>query len=140
MDSGDTGLMTTGQGLPQPPSTWEGSTPEWAFYASLAQLGYHDGVDFTYQAEQMGGRLDKGGAILDFLFSNPPNLAVNVQGVYYHYEFGADTKARDIMAKAQMAGQGITLIFIDEDDLLQDPSYYIDEALNYRDHSRMGRG
>ena len=138
MDSGDTGLMTTGQGLPQPPSTWEGSTPEWAFYASLAQLGYHDGVDFTYQSEQMGGRLDKGGAILDFLFSNPPNLAVNVQGVYYHYEFGADTKARDIMAREAMAGQGITLIFVDEDDLEQDPLGVTRNALQFRDTSRLG--
>lgn len=130
--------MTTGQGLPQPPSTWEGSTPEWAFYASLAQLGYHDGVDFTYQSEQMGGRLDKGGAILDFLFSNPPNLAVNVQGVYYHYEFGADTKARDIMAREAMAGQGITLIFVDEDDLEQDPLGVTRNALQFRDTSRLG--
>ena len=130
--------MTTGQGLPQPPSSWEGSTPEWAFYASLAQLGYHDGVDFTYQSEQMGGRLDKGGAILDFLFSNPPNLAVNVQGVYYHYEFGADTKARDIMAREAMAGQGITLIFVDEDDLEQDPLGVTRNALQFRDTSRLG--
>ena len=130
--------MTTGQGLPQPPSSWEGSTPEWAFYASLAQLGYHDGVDFDYQSEQMGGRLDKGGAILDFLFTNPPNLAVNVQGVYYHYEFGADTKARDIMAREAMAGQGITLIFVDEDDLEQDPIGVTRNALQYRDTSRLG--
>jgi len=130
--------MTTGQGLPQPPSSWEGSTPEWAFYASLAQLGYHDGVDFTYQSEQMGGRLDKGGAILDFLFTNPPNLAVNVQGVYYHYEFGADTKARDIMAREAMAGQGITLIFVDEDDLEQDPIGVTRNALQFRDTSRLG--
>jgi hypothetical protein len=130
--------MTTGQGLPEPPSSWEGSTPEWAFYASLAQLGYHDGVDFTYQSEQMGGRLDKGGAILDFLFTNPPNLAVNVQGVYYHYEFGADTKARDIMAREAMAGQGITLIFVDEDDLEQDPLGVTRNALQFRDTSRLG--
>ena len=86
----------------------------------------------------MGGRLDKGGAILDFLFSNPPNLAVNVQGVYYHYEFGADTKARDIMAREAMAGQGITLIFVDEDDLEQDPLGVTRNALQFRDTSRLG--
>ena len=138
MDRYSARLMTTGQGLPQPPSSWEGSTPEWAFYASLAQLGYHDGVDFTYQSEQMGGRLDKGGAILDFLFTNPPNLAVNVQGVYYHYEFGADTKARDIMIREAMAAQGITLIFVDEDDLEQDPIGVARNALQFRDTSRLG--
>ena len=130
--------MTTQRGLPEPPASWEGSKPEWAFYASLRRLGYQDGDDFTYQAERMRGRLDKGGAILDFVFTNPPNLAVNVQGVYYHYEMGADTKARDIMTREAMAGQGITLIFVDEDDLEQDPLGVTRNALQYRDTSRLG--
>ena len=85
-----------------------------------------------------GGRLDKGGVILDFVFDNPPNLAVNVQGVYYHYELGADTRARDIMARELMAGQGITLIFVDEDDLEQDPIGVTRNALQFRDTSRLG--
>lgn len=88
----------------------------------------------------MGGRMDKGGFVIDFLFTNPPNLAVNVQGVYYHYEFGIETKARDVMARASLAGQNVTLIFIDDDDLLRDPTYYCREALAYRDHSRLGGG
>ena len=87
----------------------------------------------------MGGRMDKGGLVLDFLFPDR-NLAVNVQGVYYHYEFGVESKARDTMARASLAGDDITLIFIDDDDLLQDPKYYCREALNYRDHSRLGGG
>ena len=76
---------------------------------------------FYYQSPLMGGRLDKGGVILDFLFTNPPDLAVNVQGVYYHYEFGVEVRGRDLMARAQLAGQGINLIFIDDDDLMKDP-------------------
>ena len=39
-----------------------------------------------------------------------------------------------------MLGAGITVIFIDEDDIMQDPDYYVREALNYRDHSRLGPG
>ena len=88
----------------------------------------------------MGVRLDKGGAVIDFLFTNPPNLAVNVQGVYYHYELGAETKARDIFARESLAGQGITLIFVDEDDLEQDPIGITRDALNFRDKSRLGGG
>ena len=122
------------------PAGWEGSLPEYIAYTEFVRAGKVPGIDFSYQSPLLGGRMTKGGVVLDFEFNNPPDLAVNIQGVYYHYEFGIEQKARDIMAKAQMAGQGITLIFIDEDDLLQDPSYYIDEALNYRDHSRMGRG
>ena len=88
----------------------------------------------------MGGRLDKGGLVLDFLFNDPPDLAVNVQGVYYHYEFGVEVRGRDVIAREGAVGQGLTLIFIDEDDLLRDPEYYCREALRYRDHSRLGGG
>ena len=62
------------------PEGWEGSLPEWLFNSSLVSLGYREDEDFTYQSPLAGGRLDKGGAIIDFLFYNPPNLAVNVQG------------------------------------------------------------
>jgi len=120
------------------PEGWEGSLPEWLFYSSLVELGYTEGNDFTYQSSLAGGRLDKGGAIIDFLFYNPPDLAVNVQGVYYHYELGAETKAKDIFTRQFLAGQGITLIFVDEDDLLQDPVGITQDALNYQDRSRLG--
>ena len=121
------------------PEGWTGSLPEWQFYASLLELGYQPNEDFTYQSPLMGGRLDKGGLVIDFLFDNPPNLAVNVQGVYYHYELGADTRARDIFARESLAGQGITLIFVDEDYLAQAPLGTTREALQFRDSSRLGR-
>ena len=87
--------------------------------------------------------MDKGGFIIDFMFTNPPDLGVNVQGVYYHYQKypnGVETKARDVLARASMAGQNITLVFIDDDDLLRNPRFYCREALNYKDHSRLGGG
>ena len=124
----------------QVPSNWEGSVPEYVAYSTFVEMGKEPGQDFTYQSPLMGGRLDKGGFIIDFLFSDPPDLAINLQGVYYHYEFGVEAKARDVMAKASLAGQNITLVFIDDDDLLSDPRYYCREALNYRDHSRLGGG
>jgi len=133
--------MTTQSGIQlSAPAEWQGSLPEWLFYSSLIRLGYTDGQDFTYQNPLMGGRLDKGGAIIDFLFYNPPNLAVNVQGTYYHYELGSETRARDIMIRESLAGQGITLIFVDEDDLLQDALGITRDALNYQDKSRLGGG
>ena len=131
--------MTT-QAQVQAPPNWPGSVPEYIAYQTFIELGLEPGQDFTYQSPLMGGRMDKGGFILDFLFSNPPDLAVNVQGVYYHYEFGVEAKARDIMARASLAGQNLTLVFIDDDDLMADPTYYCREALNYRDHSRLGGG
>ena len=130
--------MVTQANIMNPPSDWVGSKPEWMFFSSLIDLGYQPEEDFTYQSPLMGGRLDKGGLIIDFLFFNPPNLAVNVQGVYYHYEMGADNRARDIMARQSLAGQGITLIFVDEDDLEQDPVGVTREALQFKDTSRLG--
>ena len=124
----------------QVPNNWPGSIAEYVAYSTFIELGREPGQDFTYQSPLMGGRLDKGGFVLDFMFSDPPDLAINVQGVYYHYEFGVEAKARDVMARASLAGQNITLIFIDDDDLMKDPRYYCREALNYRDHSRLGGG
>ena len=124
----------------QVPENWVGSVPEYVAYSTFIELGREPGQDFTYQSPLMGGRLDKGGVIIDFMFTNPPDLAINVQGVYYQYEFGVDAKARDVMARASLAGQNITLIFIDDDDLMSDPRYYCREALLYRDHSRLGGG
>jgi hypothetical protein len=131
--------MTTQAQVLAPPD-WPGSVPEYIAYQTFIGLGLEPGEDFTYQSPFMGGRMDKGGVVIDFLFSNPPDLAVNVQGVYYHYEFGVEAKARDVMARASLAGQNLTLIFIDDDDLMKDPTYYCREALNYRDHSRLGEG
>ena len=131
--------MTT-QAQVQIPSNWPGSIPEYVAYQTFIKLGLEPGQDFTYQSPLMGGRLDKGGFVIDFLFTEPPDLAVNVQGVYYHYEFGVEAKARDLMARSALAGQNITLVFIDDDDLLSDPTYYCREALNYQDHSRLGGG
>ena len=131
--------MTTQADI-QVPADWVGSIPEYVAYQTFVKLGLEPGQDFTYQSPLLGGRLDKGGFVIDFLFTEPPDLAVNVQGVYYHYEFGVEAKARDLMARSALAGQNITLVFIDDDDLLSDPTYYCREALNYQDHSRLGGG
>ena len=132
--------MTTRAEQIQPPQNWPGSLPEYIAYTTFEQLGKVPGEDFTYQSARMGGRLDKGGIVLDFVFTNPPDLAVNIQGVYYHYEFGVEVRARDLLARAMMAGDGVALIFIDDDDLIRDPEYYCREALNYQDHSQLGGG
>ena len=131
--------MTTQADI-QIPANWPGSVPEYVAYQAFIKLGLEPGQDFTYQSPLMGGRLDKGGFVIDFLFTMPPDLAVNVQGVYYHYEFGVEAKARDLIARSALAGQNITLVFIDDDDLLRDAEFYCREGLNYQDHSRLGGG
>ena len=131
--------MTMQQIIPDMPAAWEGSEPEWRCYASLIELGKIPEEAFIYQSSMMGGRMDKGGSVIAFLFRNPPDLGINVQGNYYHYGMGVETATRDILGRIQLASQGIILIFIDEDHLEDNPIYYVREALRYRDHSRLGR-
>jgi len=123
-----------------PPADFPGSQPEYITYVTLLRLGKTPDVDFIYQSRQMGGRIEKGGLIVDFTFFDPPDLAINVQGVYYHYEQGSVNIAKDLIAREQLASQGISLIFIDDIDLEDNPEYFVREALNYRDHSRIGAG
>jgi hypothetical protein len=116
-----------------------GTAPEIAVYLQLLKLGKRPDVDFTFQSPLMGGRMQRGGLVLDFLFSNPPDLAISVVGRYFHFELGGlDQRARDLMSREQLLGQGITLIFIEDDDIERDAAFYVKEALAYRDHSRLG--
>lgn len=118
------------------PADWPGSLPEFLVFQELVRRGKKPGVDFTYQSAFQGGRLQKGGMVLDFLFNDPPDLAINVQGTYFH----AGTQRLDAIVRAQMAGQGITVIFIDEADILEDVRRVVGAALQYRDLSRLGPG
>ena len=133
--------MTTQNLQQQVPQGWPGSLPEYLVYQSLTEtFNKTEGIDFTYQSSLLGGRLFKGGVILDFYFYNPPDLAINVQGEYYHYGMGLTPMQNDRFVRAQMAGEGITLIFIDENDILNNVDHFVEEALNYKDHSRLGSG
>ena len=124
-----------------PPSDWTGSVPEFMVFTSLVNTFKKvPGLDFSFQNERMGGRLDKGGLIIDFIFNDPPDLAINVQGEYYHYGKGKFVMQNDIMIRQILAGQGLDLIFIDENDILKDVDYYVREALNKKDHSKLGGG
>ena len=118
------------------PADWAGSLPEFLVFQELVRRGKRPDVDFTYQVGFQGGRLQKGGMILDFLFTNPPDLAINVQGTFFH----AGTQRQDSIVRAQMAGQGIHVIFIDEADILSDVRRVVGAALQYRDLSRLGPG
>ena len=131
--------MTTPQ-LREPPPDWPGSLPEYLVNEALIELGKEPDLDFFYQSPFAGGRMQRGGLVIDFIFVNPPDLAINVQGEYYHYEMGADIRARDLIARSMLAGDGITLIFLDESDVHKDAVGYTRDALRYRDRSRLGGG
>lgn len=140
------GAQKMSSGIPIPETTPEGfgSIPEWLVFTDLVRRHFQPEVDFTYRPRFFGGAVTAvpqlGTIEIDFVMKNPPDLGINVQGVFFHYEQGVEQKARDIMARAQLATLGIRVIFIDDDHILQDVHYYVGEALKYRDHSRISRG
>lgn len=109
------------------------STPEKAVYGALKKLG----VDFVFQSSQLGGRNVRGGAIIDF-FIPILSLAINIQSEFWHYG-NPDRIAQDRIQRLALEGQGITVIYIDEEDILKDVDYFVREALQFRDWSRMTR-
>jgi hypothetical protein len=132
--------MTTQAVERQIPPNWPGSLPEWLVFENLTtRQGLTHGVDFTYQSPLQGGRMQRGGLIVDFMFSNPPNLAFSVMGTYYHYGLGSGIQARDLMQRAQLAGGGTTLIFLDEDDIYEDVNGVVSAGLRYQDRSLAAR-
>jgi len=114
--------------------------PEIICYNELVKLGLVEGVDFFFQSALFGGRFDRGGLVVDFFFSNPPGLAIAVQGEYFHYRLRGGSRMTDLAAEAELAMDGTTLIFIDEDDLLTQAEWVVREALAFRDHSKLKRG
>ena len=105
-------------GPSDPPKWFLGSLPEWYVYWALLRLGKRPNIDFQYQAARLGGRQELGGAVLDFLVV--PDIGINVQGIYFHYEQGTAKIAFDKAQQIHLMIKGIKLIFIDEDQLVND--------------------
>jgi hypothetical protein len=125
--------MTT-QKSGTPPDNWRGSKVAFVAYEALVRAGKQPGRDFSYQPRTQGRRIDLGIEV-DFTFNNPPDLAMQVQESFYNHHSGIETRGTDILAKAQLAGQGINLIMLPYEKLMQDPDWVVGQALQYRDHS-----
>ncbi len=123
----------TAQKFPDPPATWMGTLPEWAIHWAHEAMGRRPFQDFQYLYTLDGSHY------YDF-YEFAERIAIEVQGLYWHYEFEQKAAVNDQMLKVRTEALGITLIFIDEDMALRDPIYYLREALNYRDHSRATKG
>lgn len=127
-------MVTRGGRVVAAPDGFPGTLPEWLVFEELTKRQ----IDFNFQSNQFGGRLEKGGLVIDFLI--PPDLAFSVLGIYFHYSLGGSgSQARDLMAREILAQQGIEMIFLDEDDILNDVQSIVDLGLQRIDRSRMAR-
>lgn len=136
--SGLAGTMQRQEPAGDPPEDWMGTRPEWAVQWGLMKAGLVDGLDFTFQARLPGVGASYYSTV-DFLITDY-NIAIEVQGKYWHYGQGSDKIMTDIFRVNAYAGQGIKVIFIDEPDALADPVYFVREALEGNDHSHVTTG
>ena len=129
----DTGRLMTTEAT-RVPETWRGSDAAYVAFEAIIRAGKTPGRDFNYEPSTQGRRLESV-TEADFTFQNPPDLAMHVQESFYSHHDGIETRGTDVLARAQLAGQGVTLIMLSHDKLMQDPDWLIAEALQYRDHS-----
>jgi hypothetical protein len=123
--------------IPPPPPEWRGTLPEWRIYAAFLLLGLRDGEDFVYLYDF--GLPDDPVNQVDF-FVPAILLAIEIQGLYWHYVFGGFQPTNDRERRVYLESLGYTVVFIDEDAAIRDPVYYLREALQGRDHSRFAQG
>lgn len=120
-----------------PPDGWTGTAPEWAVYWALTRLGYIEGQDYEF-VENVGGVEASYYSQLDFLFP-ALGIGLEVQGSFWHMGVGSAKQFSDQTRRDLFAQQGIDVIWLDEDDVLADPIYFVKEALAGVDHSELGR-
>jgi hypothetical protein len=120
---------------PKPPD-FEGSEAEWAVNWALIRRG----ADFQFQQSFWYGRLQVGGSVADFSVYAPVRVIIRVQGVHWHYGLGSTKIEDDRLGKAKYMADGFSVVDIDENDALENPLYYVDEAFRGNDHSKTARG
>ena len=111
-----------------------GSSVEARVFYELRRRGMRPGVDFLYQFEVFGGRQERGGFVVDFRILNPPGLMFSVVGAYWHLKNSADVVALRLF-RNQMAALNYTVIFLTEEQVIEDVRFYVGEALAGIDHS-----
>ncbi len=109
----------------------QATKPELAVMNALIKLK----IDFEFQSSFFGGRLQRGGAVADFVIPSL-SLVINVQSSYWHYG-NPERMAEDRMQQVAYETQGYRVIYIDEEDALKNATYFVSEALRGIDHSRM---
>lgn len=124
--------MVTERKIEVPPD-WLGTIPEYYVYRVLIRKK----IDFDYQSSQLGGRAERGGAVIDFMIISL-GIAISVSSSYWHYG-RPEVRVSDRAQREALEAQGITVIFIDEEDILRNAWFYVSEALERRDHSKTGQ-
>lgn len=74
--------------------TVRGSLQERIFYKALEAHGFQSGIDFTFQSSMMGGRMEFGGLVADFVFPLV-KVIVQVQSAWHKMSSANEMRDRD---------------------------------------------
>ena len=105
--------------------------PEWYVYWWCLNEDYVEGVDFQFQSSIFGGRVDKGGLVLDFLFPRlhlPEGRVVNVDGFVWH-RYAIEDRANDVANDVRLIDQGFDIVHVAEEDVLKRLDYTMSQAV-----------
>jgi len=119
-----------GRQVPLAPEWWQqigGSEPEYYIYRALLRRGLREPDDFVYQSKQGGGRIQRGGAIVDFLLVSP-RMGINVQSLYYHART-TEQRSHDAIVRAMLEGAGIRVEYISEEQAINAPDEAVENAI-----------
>jgi len=97
-----------------------GSYPEYLVFSELQRRKLEYGVDFLFQANQMGGRNRLGGAVVDFEFPALRVLA-RLQGEYWHLS-SRQAREHDIVQRLLLESGGWTVIDMLAEEVLNSVS------------------
>ena len=102
--------------------------PEYLVSKELDKLS----IGYQFQQSFMGGRTTAGGVIADFYLPSY-SIVLSVLGTYWHST--PEVRTKDMVQKLAMASDGLTTIFIKEEDAMRNASYYVTEALRGISHA-----
>jgi G:T-mismatch repair DNA endonuclease (very short patch repair protein) len=105
--------------------------PELAVQRELDRLG----IDYEFQSEFFGGRMQKGGAVADFYIPSR-GIVISVIGIYWHTD--PTRRAQDAIQRLSLIAQGITTIYITDEQIKRNVRHYVEEALMGNDLSGWG--
>lgn len=106
------------------------SLPEWFLYWASAKVfndpkdprqpPFYGGRDWGYQLDQLGGRREKGGAVVDFIYYLAGEVVgVRLQTYRFHLTAGAEKIAFDEAQRFSLASD-MTVRDIYEEDVIED--------------------
>jgi very-short-patch-repair endonuclease len=115
-----------------------GSLYERIFYKALIQRGLMPGVDFDFQASELGGRSEFGGLVADFIFLLPM-VVVQVQS--YWHNISLEIETRDETQQALLENLGYTVFYLWPETLLDEAAfeYWMDRNIDHLWGTSSGR-